>query len=129
MKRLNIFITILPLIFGLLVACGSGGGGGSDTDPPSDLPQDIEPRAITLNDELIRPWGLAFLPDRRMLVSEKGGTMVILSADGITIQEEVSGLPEICAAEEANFCMIRSGSDLFASVSDQRTPGISNCVA
>jgi len=98
MKRLNIFITILPLIFGLLVACGSGGGGGSDTDPPSDLPQDIEPRAITLNDELIRPWGLAFLPDRRMLVSEKGGTMVILSADGITIQEEVSGWPVVIDA-------------------------------
>lgn len=95
MKRLNIFTIILPLIFGLLVACGSGGGGGSDTDPPSDLPQDIEPKAITLNDELIRPWGLAFLPDRRMLVSEKGGTMVILSADGITIQEEVSGLPVV----------------------------------
>ena len=98
MKRLNIFTIILPLIFGLLVACGSGGGGGSDTDPPSDLPQDIEPNAITLNDELIRPWGLAFLPDRRMLVSEKGGTMVILSADGITIQEEVSGLPVVTDA-------------------------------
>jgi len=98
MKRLNIFTIILPLIFGLLVACGSGGGGGSDTDSSSDLPQDIEPKAITLNDELIRPWGLAFLPDRRMLVSEKGGTMVILSADGITIQEEVSGLPVVTDA-------------------------------
>lgn len=98
MKRLNIFTIILPLILGLLVACGSGGGGGSDADPPSDLPQDIEPKAITLNDELIQPWGLAFLPDRRMLVSEKGGTMVILSADGISIQEEVSGLPVVTAA-------------------------------
>lgn len=95
MKRLNIFTVILPLIIGLLVACGSGGGGGSDSEAPSELPQGIEPKAITLNDELIRPWGIAFLPDRRMLVSEKGGTMVILSADGITIQEEVSGLPNV----------------------------------
>ena len=95
MKRLNVFTVILPLIFGLLVACGSGGGGGSDSEPPSEPPQSIEPKAVTLNDELIRPWGIAFLPDRRMLVNEKGGTMVILSADGITIQEEVSGLPVV----------------------------------
>jgi glucose/arabinose dehydrogenase len=95
MKRLNIFTVILPLIFGLLAACGGGGGGGSDSETPSEPPQAIEPRAVILNDELIRPWGISFLPDSRMLVSEKGGTMVILSADGITILEEVSGLPVV----------------------------------
>ena len=89
MKRLNIFTVILPLIFGLLAACGGGGSGGSDSETPSEPPQAIEPRAVILNDELIRPWGISFLPDSRMLVSEKGGTMVILSADGITILEEV----------------------------------------
>jgi glucose/arabinose dehydrogenase len=95
MKRLNIFTVILPLILVLLTACGGGGGGGSDSENPAEPPQVIEPRAVTLNDELIRPWGIAFLPDNRMLVSEKGGSMVILSADGITIQEEVSGLPVV----------------------------------
>lgn len=95
MKRLNIFTVILPLIFGLLAACGGGGGGGSDSETPSEPPQAIEPRAVILNDELIRPWGISFLPDSRILVSEKGGTMVILSADGITILEEVSGLPVV----------------------------------
>ena len=95
MKRLNIFTVILPLILVLLTACGGEGGGGSDSENPAEPPQVIEPRAVTLNDELIRPWGIAFLPDNRMLVSEKGGSMVILSADGITIQEEVSGLPVV----------------------------------
>ena len=95
MKRLNIFTVSLPLIFGLLAACGGGGSGGSDSETPSEPPQAVEPRAIILNDELIRPWGLSFLPDNRMLVNEKGGTMVILSADGITILEEVSGLPVV----------------------------------
>jgi glucose/arabinose dehydrogenase len=97
MKRINI-IWIIPLglllILGFLAACGDGGGGGdSGSDDPAEPPQVIEPRAVTLNNELIRPWGLAFLPDNRMLVSEKGGSMVILSADGINIQEYVSGLP------------------------------------
>lgn len=97
MKRINI-IWIIPLglllILGSLAACGgSGGGGDSGSDNPAEPPQVVEPRAVTLNNELIRPWGLAFLPDNRMLVSEKGGSMVILSADGINIQEDVSGLP------------------------------------
>lgn len=95
MKRLNIFTVILLLLFGLLAACGGGGGGGSDSETPSEPPQAIEPRAVILNDELIRPWGISFLPDSRILVSEKGGSMVILSADGITILEEVSGLPVV----------------------------------
>lgn len=95
MKRLNIFTVILLLLFGLLAACGGGGGGGSDSETPSESPQAIEPRAVILNDELIRPWGISFLPDSRILVSEKGGSMVILSADGITILEEVSGLPVV----------------------------------
>jgi glucose/arabinose dehydrogenase len=97
MKRINI-IWIIPLglllILGFLAACGDGGGGGdSGSDGPAEPPQVVVPRAVTLNNELIRPWGLAFLPDNRMLVSEKGGSMVILSADGINIQEYVSGLP------------------------------------
>ena len=97
MKRINI-IWIIPLrlllILGFLAACGDGGGGGdSGSDDPAEPPQVVVPRAVTLNNELIRPWGLAFLPDNRMLVSEKGGSMVILSADGINIQEDVSGLP------------------------------------
>ena len=53
------------------------------------------PRTVTLNSALSSPWGLAFLPDGRMLVTQKGGTMVVLSSDGASVQATVSGLPAV----------------------------------
>ena len=92
MMRINL---IWSLSLGLLLALGSlaaCGGSGSNDDNSIGVP--VEPLvAIILNTSLIQPWGLAFLPDNRMLVTEKSGRMVILSADGLTVQAEVSGLP------------------------------------
>ncbi len=56
------------------------------------------PRTTVLNASLASPWGLAFLPDGRMLVTQKGGTMVILSADGARVEATVSGLPAVVDA-------------------------------
>lgn len=56
------------------------------------------PRAVTLSNVLTAPWGLAFLPDHRMLVTQKGGSMVIMSADGNAVQTSVSGLPVVEAS-------------------------------
>jgi glucose/arabinose dehydrogenase len=78
----------LFLALGSLAACG---GGGSGDDNSIGVP--VEPLTIILNTSLIQPWGLAFLPDNRMLVTEKSGSLVILSSDGLTVQAEVSGLP------------------------------------
>ena len=75
----------------LLSACGGCGGG----DPAAAPVQTGTPRTVTLNASLSSPWGLAFLPDGRMLVTQKGGTMVVLAADGASVQATLGGLPAV----------------------------------
>lgn len=51
-----------------------------------------------LNGSLESPWGMAFLPDGRLLITQKAGTMVILSADGRRIERTVGRLPAVADA-------------------------------
>ena len=44
--------------------------------------QAVTPRSVVLNDGLKSPWGLAFLPDGRMLVTQKAGSLLLLDAQG-----------------------------------------------
>ena len=46
---------------------------------------------------LSHPWGLAFLPDGRMLVTERRGTLRIVSKDG-AISQPLSGVPTVFAS-------------------------------
>lgn len=43
---------------------------------------------------LKRPWGIAVLPDGRLLISEKAGVMKIATTSGL-ISEAITGLPEV----------------------------------
>ncbi len=51
-------------------------------------------KPVTLAKGLNNPWSLAFLPDGRLLVTERPGSLRIVGADG-QVGEPVSGLPRI----------------------------------
>jgi glucose/arabinose dehydrogenase len=58
--------------------------------------QGAEFEAVVVADGLEHPWGLAFLPDGRMLVTERNGNLRVVTPDG-QVSDPVLGLPEVAA--------------------------------
>jgi glucose/arabinose dehydrogenase len=64
---------------------------------PTPAPMDGALRAETIVKGLEHPWALAFLPDRRMLVTERPGRLRIVERDG-RVSEPLSGVPKVYAS-------------------------------
>lgn len=64
--------------------------------PRSPTPEPIEApiTTTTVAQGLEEPWGLTFLPDGRMLVTEKPGRLRIVARDG-SLSEPLAGVPEV----------------------------------
>ena len=62
---------------------------------------------------LVHPWGLAFLPDGRLLVTERPGRLRIVGKDG-TLSAPVQGVPKVYASGQGGLLDVELSPD-FAS--------------
>ena len=64
--------------------------------PVAPAAQATEPKVAVVANGLVNPWALAFLPDGRMLVTERPGRMRIVGSDG-KLGPPLPGLPPVAA--------------------------------
>ena len=73
----------------------AGASGATKTFPSSTGPIQVE----TVVDGLQHPWALAFLPDGRMLVTERPGRIRVVTPDG-KMSPPIAGLPKVFARSQ-----------------------------
>ncbi|ARU18016.1 PQQ-dependent sugar dehydrogenase [Croceicoccus marinus] len=88
-------LAALPAI---LIAAAATSAGAQAPDQPNQVESiatdDTYISVVEVAKGLDTPWGMSFLPDGRMLVTELPGDLVIVSPDG-TVSAPLSGVPSV----------------------------------
>ncbi|GHG18849.1 PQQ-dependent sugar dehydrogenase [Paracoccus aerius] len=74
------------------------------------LADDVSLNQTVLADGLDHPWGLAELPDGAWLVTERGGNLRMVGADG-SLSDPISGLPEIDTRDQGGLLDVTVADD------------------
>jgi len=153
----------LALGVAVLVACGGGGGAASNPPAPvtdtaassssvSNASSSAASLAATRCDAvvaaqtspsisvtqaaggLVNPWGMVFLPDGRMLVTERPGRIRIVSTAGV-LSAPISGVPAVYAQGQGGLLDITldpnyaSNGLIYFSYAESGTGGAGTAVA
>lgn len=103
MTRLSLRLLLPSLL--AITACGNAASGTSDDRSAATHADGQEaplPGGVvmeTLADGLEHPWGIAFLPDGRALVTERPGRLRVVRADG-DVSAPVDGVPDVFAENQ-----------------------------
>lgn len=109
----------LPTLFAtatavLLQACGGGGAAPATPAAPASSATAGPPSVVTFATGLAQPWGLAFLPDGSALVTERGGSLRRVSADGRTVSAPLAGVPTVHAQGQGGLLDVALDPDFAA---------------
>jgi aldose sugar dehydrogenase len=83
---------------------------------------------------LEHPWGMAFLPDGRMLVTERPGQLRLVAKDG-ALSEPLKGVPEVYASGQGGLLDValdpdfKSNNLVYLSYAEPREGGAATAVA
>jgi aldose sugar dehydrogenase len=80
-----------------LIGCAPSAGQAQAPRSPTPAPIKEALSVGTVAKGLEHPWSLAFLPDGRMLVTERPGRLRIMTSDG-RVSEPVTGVPRVYAS-------------------------------
>lgn len=89
----------------------------------------------TVTSGLEHPWSVAFLPDGRMLVTERPGRLRVISREGDLLPEPVGGLPELLHQGQAGLFDVLPAPDsdqhpyVFLSYACGTPDGNNTCLA
>ena len=106
--------------------------GGAANAAQTDAPKPARPSSVkaeTVVGGLANPWGMQFLPDGRILVTEKPGRLRIATKEG-TIGPAIDGVPEVYAKGQGGLLDVLlapdfgdKGGDIFVSFAQPREGG------
>ncbi len=105
------FILALISLASLAIAPSAAAAAAQTNAPPA-------PKTEIIVEEVAKglkfPWALQFLPDGRMLVTERGGTMRLITKDG-KVSKPVEGLPHVVNKGQGGLLDVLLGQDFAAS--------------
>jgi glucose/arabinose dehydrogenase len=102
----------------LCVMAALGVGAGPAAAIITDAPEPAKPSKIkveTFASGLEHPWGMQFLPDGRLLVTERLGRMRLISKDGKLSPAILEGLPEVAAVGQGGLLDVLLAPDFATS--------------
>jgi aldose sugar dehydrogenase len=98
LRPLPLSFAVLPMltVLPLLVGCNAAGDRAGGTGPGAQPATPVAHRVVTVVDGLERPWGMAFLPDGGILVTERDGRLRVVR-DGVLAAAPIAGVPAVRA--------------------------------
>ena len=105
-------VPILPAAFASLLALSTSVSAQITKAPAVKTKQAI--KVETFAKGLVHPWGMAFLPDGRLLVTERPGRLRIVGKDG-RLSAPLQGVPKVYASGQGGLLDVQIGPDFATS--------------